>query len=79
MEFQAVTEGRKEMKEILRLENLEKSFGSLQVLKDINLTVHQGEVVTVIGASGSGKSTMLRCITFWKNLMQVIFTLKGKI
>ena len=50
------------MKEILRLENLEKSFGSLQVLKDINLTVHQGEVVTVIGASGSGKSTMLRCI-----------------
>ena len=62
MEFQAVTEGRKEMKEILRLENLEKSFGSLQVLKDINLTVHQGEVVTVIGASGSGKSTMLRCI-----------------
>ena len=62
MEFQAVTEGRKEMKEILRLENLEKSFGRLQVLKDINLTVHQGEVVTVIGASGSGKSTMLRCI-----------------
>lgn len=50
------------MKEILRLENLEKSFGSLQVLKDINLTVHQGEVVTVIGASGSGKNTMLRCI-----------------
>ena len=50
------------MKEILILENLEKSFGSLQVLKDINLTVHQGEVVTVIGASGSGKSTMLRCI-----------------
>ena len=50
------------MKEILKLENLEKSFGSLQVLKDINLTVHQGEVVTVIGASGSGKSTMLRCI-----------------
>ena len=50
------------MEEILRLENLQKSFGSLCVLKDINLTVNQGEVVTVIGASGSGKSTMLRCI-----------------
>lgn len=50
------------MEEILRIENLEKSFGSLRVLTDINLTIHQGEVVTVIGASGSGKSTMLRCI-----------------
>ena len=50
------------MEEILKIENLEKSFGSLRVLTDINLTVHQGEVVTVIGASGSGKSTMLRCI-----------------
>lgn len=50
------------MNEILKIENLEKSFGSLRVLTDINLTVHQGEVVTVIGASGSGKSTMLRCI-----------------
>lgn len=50
------------MNEILKLENLEKSFGSLHVLKNINLVVHQREVVTVIGASGSGKSTMLRCI-----------------
>lgn len=50
------------MNEILRIENLEKSFGTLRVLTDINLTVQQGEVVTVIGASGSGKSTMLRCI-----------------
>lgn len=50
------------MNEILRIENLEKSFGSLRVLTDINLTIQQGEVVTVIGASGSGKSTMLRCI-----------------
>ena len=50
------------MNEILKLENLEKSFGTLHVLKGIDLVVHQGEVVTVIGASGSGKSTMLRCI-----------------
>ncbi len=50
------------MEEMIRIENLEKSFGNLKVLKGINLSVHQGEVVTVIGASGSGKSTMLRCI-----------------
>lgn len=50
------------MKEIIRIENLVKSFGSLQVLKDINLSVKKGEVVCIIGASGSGKSTMLRCI-----------------
>ena len=62
MVFQVVTSEVQEMNEILRLENLQKSFGSLKVLTDINLTVHQGEVVTVIGASGSGKSTMLRCI-----------------
>ncbi len=50
------------MDEMIKIENLEKSFGNLHVLKGINLSVHQGEVVTVIGASGSGKSTMLRCI-----------------
>ncbi len=50
------------MEEMIRIENLEKSFGNLRVLKGIDLSVHQGEVVTVIGASGSGKSTMLRCI-----------------
>lgn len=50
------------MEEIIRIENLVKSFGSLQVLKDINLSVKKGEVVCIIGASGSGKSTMLRCI-----------------
>ena len=50
------------MPEILKIENPEKSFGSLSVLRDINLTVNQGEAVTVSGALESGKSTMLRCI-----------------
>lgn len=50
------------MSEILKLEHLEKSFGSHSVLKDINLSVNKGEVISVIGSSGSGKSTMLRCI-----------------
>lgn len=46
----------------IRVENLAKSFGDNQVLKDINLTVNKGEVVCVIGPSGSGKSTLLRCV-----------------
>lgn len=42
--------------------DLHKSFGTLEVLKGVNLTAHPGEVVSMIGSSGSGKSTMLRCI-----------------
>lgn len=42
--------------------NVQKYFGSFQVLKDISLTIQQGEVVVIIGPSGSGKSTLLRCI-----------------
>ncbi|MBS6168036.1 MAG: ABC transporter [Dielma fastidiosa] len=47
---------------MIRIENLEKSFDQLRVLKNINLNVNKGEVVCIIGASGSGKSTLLRCI-----------------
>ena len=47
---------------VITLSHLEKSFGELEVLKDINLYVSRGEVISVIGSSGSGKSTMLRCI-----------------
>ena len=47
---------------ILTLTHLEKAYGSNSVLKDINLSVSRGEVISVIGSSGSGKSTMLRCI-----------------
>ena len=50
------------MEPILKIEKLEKSFGSLKVLKGIDLEVYPGEVVCIIGASGSGKSTLLRCI-----------------
>ena len=42
--------------------NLNKSFGNLSVLKDINITIKKGEKVVVIGPSGSGKSTFLRCL-----------------
>jgi len=47
---------------VIEINHLEKSFGSNQVLKDINFCVDVGEVVCVIGASGSGKSTLLRCV-----------------
>ncbi len=49
---------------ILRIENLQKSFGALSVLKDISLSVDRGNVISIIGPSGSGKSTLLRCATF---------------
>lgn len=47
---------------VIELNHLQKKFGDHEVLKDINLGVEKGEVLSVIGASGSGKSTMLRCI-----------------
>ena len=49
-------------KELIRVEDLHKSFGSLQVLKGVTEHVDQGEVVSVIGPSGGGKSTFLRCL-----------------
>ena len=51
-----------EMKPIIRVNGLYKSFGSLQVLKGVNCEIHRGEVVCIIGASGGGKSTFLRCL-----------------
>jgi putative lysine transport system ATP-binding protein len=47
---------------ILQIQHLSKSFGSHQVLRDIDFTVNAGDVTSIIGASGSGKSTLLRCI-----------------
>lgn len=50
------------MTDIIQVEHVAKSFGSLEVLKDINLNIGKGQVVTIIGPSGSGKSTLLRCL-----------------
>ena len=52
---------------VIELSHLKKSFGDHDVLRDINLSIHRGEVISVIGSSGSGKSTMLRCI----NLLEI--------
>ena len=47
---------------IIKVDNLKKSFGELEVLTDVSFTVNKGDVIAVIGSSGSGKSTMLRCL-----------------
>ena len=57
----------KENTTVIALSHLEKTFGENKVLRDINLSVNRGEVISVIGSSGSGKSTMLRCI----NLLEI--------
>ena len=49
---------------VVRVENLHKSFGALEVLRGIDMEVDQGEVIVIFGRSGSGKSTLLRCINF---------------
>ena len=49
---------------MIKLENVNKSFGDLHVLKDVNLEVEEGEKLVIIGPSGSGKSTTVRCMNF---------------
>lgn len=52
------------MPDMVKVEHLKKNFGDLEVLKDINLTVKEGEKLVIIGPSGSGKSTFIRCINY---------------
>ena len=66
------------MKPIIEIKSLKKSFGHLEVLKDINFTLNHGEVICIIGSSGSGKSTLLRCINLLETPDSGAILLDGK-
>ena len=53
---------------LLEMNHIKKSFDGLEVLKDISLTVNEGQVLSIIGPSGSGKSTLLRCATMLEKI-----------
>ncbi len=67
------------MSTMIRLENIHKSFGKLEVLKGIELEVKAGEVVCIIGPSGSGKSTILRCMNHLERITTGKITIDGEI
>ncbi|KQU63067.1 polar amino acid ABC transporter ATP-binding protein [Bacillus sp. Leaf406] len=62
---------------MITTDKLSKHFGSLEVLKDINLEINRGEVVTILGPSGSGKSTLLRCMNGLEELTSGIMSVCG--
>lgn len=67
------------MDKMIKVENVCKSFGSLEVLKNINLEIIKGEVLCIIGPSGSGKSTLLRCLNHLEVITSGKITIEGNV
>lgn len=63
---------------IIDVKNIKKSFGEVEVLKDISFSLHKGKVLGIIGPSGSGKSTILRCVTQLEKVTDGTITICGK-
>ncbi len=63
---------------ILEVANIEKSFGDVQVLKDISFSLQKGETLSIIGSSGSGKTTLLRCLNFLEHPDSGTITVNGR-
>lgn len=70
--------GAAERAEAIHVWNLHKKFGALEVLKGVSLTARDGDVVAMIGGSGSGKSTFLRCINFLENPTSGVIRINGE-
>lgn len=63
---------------MLRAENVRKSFGSTEILKGVNLDVYKGDVVVILGPSGAGKTTFLRCLNFLERANSGKITIAGQ-
>ena len=63
---------------VLEVNNIKKSFGKVEVLKDISFSMEKGEVLTIIGSSGSGKTTLLRCLNFLEFAEEGTININGK-
>ncbi|MHA1128656.1 MAG: ATP-binding cassette domain-containing protein, partial [Alphaproteobacteria bacterium] len=66
------------MTAILEIKNLIKSFGSVEVLKDISLSIDKGEFLVLLGPSGCGKSTLLNCIAGLEEITDGVLKINGK-
>lgn len=71
-------EGVEQLKPILEISDLKKSYGEHNVLDDLSFSVDEGEVLVILGPSGCGKSTLLRCINGLESIQSGVVSLEGE-